>query len=496
MSEKSCNFAARYANCCFRDYFDVFNFDTCYSIMELGNINTIYFLGIGGIGMSALARYFAAKGYRVLGYDRTSSALTQELQNEGIIVEYGDDCSLVETLKNNETLVVRTPAVPADQPQFVWLSAHDFTIMKRAAVLGWLTRMSKSLCVAGTHGKTTTSTLLAHIVHNSSLGCSAFLGGISNNYNTNLLIDTKSEYVVAEADEYDRSFHHLSPYMSVITSMDADHLDIYGTEECYHASFVHYASLVSNSLVVKYGLSIPESNLKAKVYTYSVEDMEADFTARNIRFEAGVIVFDFYTPNSVISNIRLCVPAWVNVENCIAALAVAYLLGLTEQELRDGVSSFTGVYRRFNVHINNGKVCYIDDYAHHPEELKASIHSVKMLYPDRKVIVTFQPHLYSRTHDFAEGFAQSLSMADTLLLLPIYPARELPMPGVTSEWLLTMMPPLMDAKVVQKSELVKQVSDSVAKCLSDSKSVVVMTLGAGDIDRLVGDIKQNLNIYE
>lgn len=464
--------------------------------MEFSGVNTIYFLGIGGIGMSALARYFAAKGYRVLGYDRTSSALTQELQNEGVTIEYGDDCSLVESLVQGETLVVRTPAVPADQPQFVWLSTHEFPIMKRAAVLGWLTRMSKSLCVAGTHGKTTTSTLLAHIVHNSSVGCSAFLGGISNNYNTNLLIDTQSEYVVAEADEYDRSFHQLSPYISVITSMDPDHLDIYGTEESYNASFMHYASLVSNSLVVKYGLDFSNSDLKAKLFTYDVENREADFYACNIRFESGVIVFDFITPTGVMADMYLHVPAWVNIENSVAALSVAYLLGLTEHELRDGLSSFSGVYRRFNVHVNNDKVCYIDDYAHHPEELKASIRSVKMLYPDRKVIVAFQPHLYSRTHDFADGFAQSLSLADTLLLLPIYPARELPMPGVTSEWLLSMMPSVMDAMIVQKPDLVEQILASVNRWLSDNKSVVVMTLGAGDIDRLVNDIKQNLNMYE
>lgn len=464
--------------------------------MELKSIDTIYFLGIGGIGMSALARYFVAQSYRVLGYDRTPSPLTRELEQEGITVEYADDCSLVASLDPARTLVVRTPAVPDQQAQYAWLRAHHYRIMKRAEVLGWLTQMSRSLCVAGTHGKTTTSTLLAHLLHSSQLGCSAFLGGISNNYNSNLLIDTQTDLVVAEADEYDRSFHHLRPYMSVITSMDADHLDIYGTEENYRASFAHYASLVTHSLVVKRGLCLDASALQARVYTYAVEE-EADFAAHNVRYDNGVILFDFYALGSWIRDMRLTIPVWVNVENSVAALAIGYLLGMTEEEMRHGLASFAGVYRRFNMHLNTPQVSYIDDYAHHPEELRASIESVRHLFPERRLLVVFQPHLYSRTRDFAQGFAQVLSQSDALFLLPIYPARELPIEGVTSDWLLSLLPSTdLQAEVVEKAQLVDSISQQVRRWQADGQAAVVMTLGAGDIDRLVQDIKQNLTIYE
>lgn len=464
--------------------------------MELKSVDTIYFLGIGGIGMSALARYFVAQGYGVLGYDRTASPLTHELEKEGITVEYGDDCALVEGLDVSRTLVVRTPAVPDNQAQYVWLRAHSFRIMKRAEVLGWLTQMSRSLCVAGTHGKTTTSTLLAHLLHSSHIGCSAFLGGISNNYGSNLLIDTHTDLVVAEADEYDRSFHHLSPYMSVITSMDPDHLDIYGTEEKYRESFAHYASLVSHSLVVKKGVCLDAFSVQAKLYTYAVES-DADFSARNVHYDNGVIVFDFYALGTIVSGMRLTVPVWVNVENSVAALAIGYLLGMTEEEMRAGLASFSGVYRRFNMHLNTPTVSYVDDYAHHPEELRASIESVRRLFPDRRLLVVFQPHLYTRTRDFAQGFAQVLSNSDALFLLPIYPARELPIDGVTSDWLLTLLPVTKQvAQVVEKSDLVTRVSQLVHDWQLLGESSVVMTLGAGDIDRLVQDIKQNLNIYE
>ena len=457
-------------------------------------VNTYYFLGIGGIGMSALARYFAAKGYRVLGYDRTASPLTHQLEAEGIGVQYDDVLDIVRTLDVTTTIVVRTPAVPEDTPIYTYIRERGFRVMKRAEVLGLLTRMNRALCVAGTHGKTTTSTMLAHLLYGSRVGCNAFLGGISNNYHTNLLIDTKSDYVVVEADEYDRSFHHLSPYMSVITSMDPDHLDIYGTEESYYESFAHYASLVTDALVVKKGVTLNAECLKAKVYTYAVED-EADFAAYNVRYNDGVIMFDFYALGQVIEDMRLGVPVWVNVENSVAALAIGSLLGLTEQELREGLESFAGVYRRFNMHVRTSHVCYIDDYAHHPEELRASIESVRRLYPERRLLVVFQPHLYSRTRDFADGFAQVLSEADGLLLLPIYPARELPIAGVTSEWLLQMMPTdkLPMAQVVEKTQLVERVTNIVELW---AEPCVVMTLGAGDIDRLVQDIKQNLNRYE
>jgi UDP-N-acetylmuramate--alanine ligase len=368
--------------------------------------------------------------------------------------------------------------------------------MKRAEVLGWLTHMSRSLCVAGTHGKTTTSTLLAHLLHSSQLGCSAFLGGISNNYNSNLLIDTQTDLVVAEADEYDRSFHHLRPYMSVITSMDADHLDIYGTEDNYRASFAHYASLVTHSLVVKRGLCLDASSLQARVYTYAVEE-QADFAAHNVRYDNGVILFDFYALGSWIRDMRLTIPVWVNVENSVAALAIGYLLGMTADEMRHGLASFAGVYRRFNMHLNTPQVSYIDDYAHHPEELRASIESVRHLFPERRLLVVFQPHLYSRTRDFAQGFAQVLSRADALFLLPIYPARELPIEGVTSDWLLSLLPSTdLQAQVVEKAQLVDSIGQIVRHWQDNGLPSVVMTLGAGDIDRLVQDIKQNLTIYE
>ena len=454
-------------------------------------IDTYYFLGIGGIGMSALARYFAAQGFRVMGYDRTPSPLTESLEEEGITVQYDDSLDRVEQLEQTKTIVVRTPAVPEDMALYVWLREQGFTILKRAEVLGMITRQQRALCVAGTHGKTTTSTILAHILHPSHVGTNAFLGGIANNYNTNLLLDSKSDYVVVEADEFDRSFHHLTPYISVITSMDPDHLDIYGTEEAYRESFVHYAGLVEHALVVKSGLSLTVESLKARVYTYAVGE-RADFYADNIRVEDGQIFFDFHTPNTPypISNINLGVPVWVNIENSVAAMAVAWLVGATEEELRQGVSSFAGVYRRFNIHLNTPQVAYIDDYAHHPQELAATIESVRRLYPDRYVIGVFQPHLFSRTRDFADAFAEVLNQLDEVALLPIYPAREKPIVGVTSEWLMDKM--TVKRALVLPTILPKYIRERAKNCLSQGKNIVVMTMGAGDIDRQVSEITQQL----
>ena len=454
-------------------------------------IDTYYFLGIGGIGMSALARYFAAQGFRVMGYDRTSSPLTESLEEEGIAVQYDDSLDRVEQLEQTKTIVVRTPAVPEDMTLYVWLREQGFTILKRAEVLGMITRQQRALCVAGTHGKTTTSTILAHILHPSHVGTNAFLGGIANNYNTNLLLDSKSDYVVVEADEFDRSFHHLTPYISVITSMDPDHLDIYGTEEAYRESFVHYAGLVEHALVVKSGLSLKVESLKARVYTYAVGE-RADFYADNIRVEDGQIIFDFHTPNTPypISNIHLGVPVWVNIENSVAAMAVAWLVGATEEELRQGVSSFAGVYRRFNIHLNTPQVAYIDDYAHHPQELAATIESVRRLYPDRYVIGVFQPHLFSRTRDFADAFAEVLNQLDEVALLPIYPAREEPIVGVTSEWLMDKM--TVKRALVLPTILPKYIRERAKNCWSQGKNIVVMTMGAGDIDRQVSEITQKL----
>ncbi len=454
-------------------------------------IDTYYFLGIGGIGMSALARYFAAKGARVLGYDRTPSPLTKELEAEGICVQYDDGLEVVKTLDLSTTVVVRTPAVPEEFAVYVWLREHGFRILKRAEVLGMVTRSERALCVAGTHGKTTTSTMLAHILHQSHVGANAFLGGIANNYGTNLLLDRNSDLVVVEADEFDRSFHHLTPHISVITSMDPDHLDIYGTEEAYRDSFETYAGLVESALVVKRGLKLNYERLKARVYSYAVNE-QADFYAANVRVSNGEICFDFHTPEHVIANVQLGVPVWVNVENGVAAMAVAWLMGATDEELRSGMSSFSGVYRRFNIHLNTASVAYVDDYAHHPMELKASIESVRRLYADRYVIGVFQPHLYTRTRDFVDEFAQVLSGLDEVALLPIYPAREEPIKGVTSDWLLEKIS--TKRALVLPNILAKYLRERVKACVAQGKDCVVITMGAGDIDRKVNDITKSLMI--
>ena len=459
--------------------------------MAENKIDTYYFLGIGGIGMSALARYFASEGCRVLGYDRVCTPLTTELEAEGIAVQYDDRLDWVEGLDVEKTLVVRTPAVPEDAAVYVWLREHGFHIVKRAELLGEVTRQKKALCVAGTHGKTTTSTILAHILYGSHAGANAFLGGIANNYGTNLLLNKESDVVVVEADEFDRSFHHLTPYMSVITSMDPDHLDIYGTEAAYRASFEQYAGLVEHALVVKSSLKLNVESLKARVYTYSVGE-KADFYADNVRVKDGEICFDFYTPESKVADIQLGVPVLVNVENSVAAMAMAVLMGATEVELREGMRNFMGVYRRFNVHLNTPRVTYIDDYAHHPQELKATIDSVRYLYPERYVIGVFQPHLYSRTRDFADGFAEVLSGLDEVALLPIYPAREEPIEGVTSEWLMEKIG--TKRALVLPNILAKYLRERVKQCMAQGKDCVVVTMGAGDISDQVNDIEKALQI--
>ena len=438
--------------------------------------------------MSALARYFAAKGNRVLGYDRTSSTLTQQLEAEGIAVQYDDGLDWVEQLHVETTIVVRTPAVPDDMPIYVWLKEQGFQIMKRAELLGVVTRSARALCVAGTHGKTTTSTILAHILHQSHVGANAFLGGIANNYATNLLLDA-SNNVVVEADEFDRSFHHLTPYISIITSMDPDHLDIYGTEQAYRDSFEQYARLVESALVVHKRVIGLVFRPSAKLYTYAVND-EADFYADNVRIEDGELRFDFHTPKHVVTDLQLGVPVWVNIENGVAAMAVAWLMGATDDELRKGMSTFSGVYRRFNIHVNTPQVSYVDDYAHHPMELKACIESVRRLYPDRYVIGVFQPHLFTRTRDFADEFAEVLSTLDEVALLPIYPARELPIPGVTSEWLMEKV----QAKraLVLPAVLAKYLRERAKRIVAQGKSCVVITMGAGDIDRCVENVKKLL----
>ena len=462
--------------------------------MAENKIDTYYFLGIGGIGMSALARYFASEGCRVLGYDRVCTPLTIELEAEGIPIQYDDSLDRVEGLDVATTLVVRTPAVSEETAVYVWLREHDFRIVKRAEVLGEVTRQKKALCVAGTHGKTTTSTMLAHILHGSHIGANAFMGGIANNYGTNLLLDKESDYVVVEADEFDRSFHQLIPYVSVITSMDPDHLDIYGTEEAYVESFQRYASLVEHALVVKANLVpslVEAASPQCQVYSYALGE-QADFYADNVRVEEGEIFFDFHTPEDMITDIRLGVPVLVNIENGVAAMAVAWLMGATVEELRNGMCSFSGVYRRFNVHINTPHVTYIDDYAHHPQELKATIDSVRFLYPKRHVIGVFQPHLYSRTRDFADGFAEVLSGLDEVALLPIYPAREEAIEGVTSEWLMGKI--TAKRALVLPTILAKYVRERVKCCLAQGSDCVVITMGAGDIGSQVEAVKQALII--
>lgn len=460
-------------------------------MFDIKNLQTVYFLGIGGIGMSALARYYHSRGFHVLGYDHTASHLTHDLETEGMQITYFDDVDALSALDIDpvHTLVVRTPAVPEDTAIFTYFRNNGYTILKRAEVLGMVTKQMKALCVAGTHGKTTTSTILAHLMYQSEIGTNAFLGGISNNYGTNILLQKDSNYVVVEADEYDRSFHHLTPYMSVITAVDPDHLDVYGTPEAYRESFEYYTSLIQSALIIKKGLNItPRLKQGAKLYTYSATE-EADFYADNIRVDKGNIYFDFHTPTDSLLDLRLGVPVWVNIENSVAAMAVAWLNGVSKEELRLGLLSYSGVYRRFNIHVNNDRVAYVDDYAHHPTEIQTSIDSVRRLFPDRHFIGIFQPHLYTRTRDFADDFAHVLSTLDEVVLLPIYPARELPILGVTSDMLLSKINCLKKA-LVEKADLVQFMQ---SKMLSETQPVVVMTIGAGDIDRLVPDLAKALS---
>jgi len=449
-----------------------------------------YFLGIGGIGMSALARYFHAKGFPVAGYDRTETKLTSDLQAEGIAIEFNELIDFIpdDFLNPKNTLVVITPAVPHNHPQLIYFQEHNFTIQKRSQVLGNITRQSKGICIAGTHGKTTTSTIAAHLLYQSQVSCNAFLGGIANNYNTNLLISKESNLVVIEADEYDRSFHQLTPYMAVITSADPDHLDIYETAEAFRESFEHFTSLIKTggALIMRKGIDIvPRLQKAVKLYTYSMDE-GGDFHAENIKTVKGEIHFDFVAPNDRIDDVRLGVPARINVENSVAAMALAWLNGVTNEELRTGISSFSGIYRRFNVVYKSDKVVFMDDYAHHPSELKASISSIRNLYPNRKITGIFQPHLYSRTRDFAKAFAESLSQLDELILLDIYPARELPIEGVTSELILK------DVKLENKTLCS---NENLLPLLKERKLDVLVTFGAGDIDKMVPKIKEQLKRF-
>ena len=452
----------------------------------MNNIKAVYFIGIGGIGMSNLARYFMSKGKKVAGYDRTETPLTKELVKEGAEIHYSDSVSLIpEYCKDKDTtLVVYTPAVPSENEEVIYFHEQNFTIQKRAQVLGTITKSSKALCCAGTHGKTTTSSMLAHILKQSHLDCNAFLGGILKNYSSNLMLSDKSELTVIEADEYDRSFHWLHPYMALITSVDPDHLDIYGTEEEYLKSFEKFTTLIQQggALVMKHNIKLsPKVGEGVKVYTYS-ED-KGDFHAKNIKIGNGEICFDFVTPKEVIDNIQLGVPVRINIENSIGAMALAWLNGATPDELKHAMLTFQGAKRRFDFILKTDKIVMIDDYAHHPQELAASITSVKELYPDRKVTGVFQPHLYSRTKDFADEFAKSLSLLDELILLDIYPAREKPIEGVTSKI-------IFDKVTCPKTLCNKQ---ELLPLLENKNDIeVLLTVGAGDIDQLLEAIKEVL----
>ena len=451
----------------------------------------IYFVGAGGIGMAALERYFLSKGYKVAGYDRTPSALTKALEDEGVAIVYDDDVALIpEDFKNPDTtLVVYTPAIPADHKGLNFFQQGGFEILKRAAVLGMITRDSKGLCFAGTHGKTTTSSMAAHILNSCEVGCNAFLGGILRNYNSNLLLSETSPYSVIEADEYDRSFHQLVPYIAVITSTDPDHLDIYGTEEAYLESFAHFTELIreDGALVVHEGLKLkPRVAPGVKVYTYSRD--EGDFHAQNIRRGNGTITFDFVAfDGTVIKDIELGVPVEINIENAIASLAGCYLTGdMQLDKAAEAMGSFMGPKRRFEFWLKepgeNGRAV-IDDYAHHPDELTASINSVKSLYPDRKITVAFQPHLFSRTRDFAPEFAAALSLAHQVILLDIYPARELPIEGVTSQIVFDEIT-CSEKVLIEKGELVET--------LKNINFEVLLTVGAGDICNYLPQICENV----
>lgn len=445
--------------------------------------SSLYFIGAGGIGMSALVRYFLAKGYRVAGYDRTSSPLTEALQSEGLEIVYDESVDLIPDYCRDPktTLVVYTPAIPATHAGLVYFREHGFKVVKRAELLGLITQSSKGLCFSGTHGKTTTSSMAAHIFHESPIGCNAFLGGILRNYNSNLILSDHSPFTVIEADEYDRSFHWLHPYMAVVTATDPDHLDIYGTEEAYLESFAHFTSLIQSGgcLVIKKGIKlVPRVQEGVKVYTYSARD-GGDFHADNIRVGNGTILFDFVAPDGVVTDVELGVPVDINIENAVAAMAIARLNGVADDDMRRAMASFKGAKRRFEFWVKRDDRVMIDDYAHHPDELKASIRSVRALYPGRKLTVIFQPHLYSRTRDFAPQFAEALSMADQVILLDIYPARELPIPGVTSQLIFDRIT-CRDKELCLREKLLERIKE----CNFD----ILLTMGAGDIDRLLPEI--------
>ena len=455
--------------------------------MNIKDIKAVYFIGAGGIGMSAIARYFLKKGLVVAGYDKTPSDLTRQLEKEGMLIHYEENIDEIPHIckQQDYCLVIYTPAIPEEHQELRYFRENGFEIQKRAQVLGTLTQAHKGLCVAGTHGKTTTSTMCAHIMHTSHLDCNAFLGGISKNYGTNYIL-SDSEFVVIEADEFDRSFHWLRPWMSIITSTDPDHLDIYGTKEAYLESFRHYTELIQpeGALIIHRGLEMKE-NLQPSVRRYDYSLNEGDFHAENIRIGNGEITFDFISPIESIRDIQLGQPIPINIENGIAAMAMAQLNGCTAEELKFGMKTYGGVDRRFDFKIKTDRLVFLSDYAHHPKEIYQSAKSIRELYKDKHITAIFQPHLYTRTRDFYKDFAEALSQLDEVVLTEIYPARELPIEGVTSQLIYDNLKPGVEKALIHK--------DEVLDFIKNHQFEVLIVLGAGDLDNQVPQITKILN---
>ena len=451
--------------------------------MELKDIKAVYFVGAGGIGMSAIARYFIRKGVVVAGYDKTPSELTKQLEREGALLHYEENTDEIPHACRDpkQCLVIYTPAIPAEHKELQYFRANGFTVEKRAQVLGTLTRTHKGLCVAGTHGKTSTSTMCAHIMHQGHIDCNAFLGGISKNYSTNYIISAESDYVVIEADEFDRSFHWLRPWMSVITATDPAHLDIYGTKEAYLESFRHYAALIrpGGALIIHRGLEM-HADVQPGVKVYEYSRTEGDFHAENIRIDNGTITFDFVSPIENVKDVELGQPVPINIDNGIAAMAMAQLAGCTAEELKYGMKTYRGVDRRFDFKINDSRHVLLSDYAHHPKEIYQSAKSIRELYKGRHITAIFQPHLYTRTRDFYRDFADALSQLDEVILTEIYPAREQPIEGVTSQLIYDNLRPGIEKSIIRK--------DDVLDLVKQRDFDVLVILGAGDLDNYMPQI--------
>lgn len=453
--------------------------------MELKDIKSVYFIGAGGIGMSAIERYFTHRGAVVAGYDRTPSNLTRQLEKEGILIHYDENVEEIPHACKDKAscLVVYTPAIPATHKELNWFRDNGFEVQKRAQVLGMLTRTHKGLCVAGTHGKTTTSTMCAHIMHQSHVDCNAFLGGIAKNYGTNYILSDTSDNVVIEADEFDRSFHWLRPWMTVITSTDPDHLDIYGTKEAYLESFRHYTELIQpeGALIIHIDLEM-KANVQESVKTYTYSRDKGDFHAENIVIEDGEITFDFISPKGNITGVKLGQPVPINIENGVAAMALAQLNGCTDEEIKYGMKTYHGVERRFDFKIRDNRHVLLSDYGHHPKEILQCAKSLREIYPTRKITAIFQPHLYTRTRDFYNDFADALSHFDEVILTEIYPAREQPIPSVTSKLIYDNLKPNVEKSVINKAD--------VLDLVKSRDFDVLVTLGAGDLDNMVPEIEK------